>query len=125
VWAGMMLWMLVFWISILVLAFALASWLFPAGPTASSSTARGILDARYARGELTPEQYRQMRRELPAPEPVWRGWNLNIVIIVLILAALVLIATFGGFGMHTGWPNPGYPGRPGGWAPWMPHMWGR
>ena len=33
-WAGMMLWMLVFWVGILVLAFVLASWLFPAVPVA-------------------------------------------------------------------------------------------
>jgi putative membrane protein len=120
----MMLWMLVFWAGILVLAFALASWLFPAGPAGSQSTARDILDARYARGELTRDQYRQMQHEL-APESRWRGQNLNILIVVLILAALVLVSAFGGFGMHGGWPGPGYPGRPGEWPSWMPHMWGR
>jgi len=120
-WAGMVLWMLVFWVGILVLAFALASWLFPTVPAASRSTARDILDARYARGELTQEQYRQMQREL-APESGGRGQNLNILIVVLILAALVLVA---GLGMHGAWSGPGYPGRPGDWPSWMPHMGGR
>jgi hypothetical protein len=94
----MMLWMLVFWAGILVLAFALGSWLFPAGPAVSKYTARDILDARNARGELTHDQYRHMQHEL-TPESRWRGQNLNILIVVLILAALVLVAAFGGFGM--------------------------
>jgi hypothetical protein len=98
-----------------------ASWLFPTIPAASRSPARDILDTRYTRGELMQEQYREMQHEL-APESWWRGWNLNILIIVLILAALVLV---GGLGMHGGWFGPGYPGRPGEWPSWMPHMWGR
>lgn len=121
-WAGMMLWMLVFWVGILVLAFAVGSWLFPTVPVASHPTAREILDARYARGELTQELYRRMQREL-APEPRWRGQNLNILMVVLILVAALIFV--GGLGMHGGWSNPRYPGRPGEWPSWMPHMWGR
>ncbi len=120
-WAGMMLWMLVFWVGILGLAFALASWLFPTVPGAPASTARDILDARYARGELTQEQYRQMREAL-SPEPQWQARTPTIVVVVLILATLVLV---GGLGMHGGWSGPGYPGRPGEWPSLMPHMWGR
>ncbi len=120
-WAGMLVWMLVFWVGILGLAFALASWLFPAVPLAPASTALDILDARYARGELSREQYQQMRREL-VPEPRWWGRSLSFLIVVLILAALALV---GSFGMHGGWLGPGYPGRPGEWPSWMPHMWGR
>ena len=120
-WAGMMLWMLVFWVGILVLAFAVASWLFPAVPAASRPTAREILDARYARGELTREQYRQMQREL-APEPRWGGQNNILIAALILVVALILVA---GLGPHGGWSGPGYPGRPGEWPSWMPHMWGR
>ena len=121
-WAGMMVWMLVFWVLVIVLAFGLAAWLFPVAPALSGSTARAILDARYAQGELTQEEYRRVRGEL-APEPRGRGTHLNLIL-VLILAGLVLVTLIGGFGMHGGWPVSGYPGRPGGPA-WMPHMWGR
>lgn len=122
-WAGMMVWMLVFWVLVIVLAFGLAAWLFPAAPAAPRSTAREILDSRYARGELTPEQYREMRQELP-PEPRGGGTHFNLIL-VLILVALVLVTAVGGFGMHGGWPASGYPGRPAEWPAWMPHMWGR
>jgi uncharacterized membrane protein len=119
----MMAWMLVFWVLVIVLAFGLAAWLFPGVSAASGVTARDILDARYARGELAPEQYRQMRQEL-APEPRGRGARIGLIL-VLVLAVLVLVAFIGGFGMHGGWPASGYPGRPGDWPAWMPHMWGR
>ena len=122
-WAGMMVWMVVFWVLVIALAFGLAAWLFPVAPAASQSTARDILDGRYARGDLTGEQYRQMRQEL-APESRGRGAHLNLIL-GLILAVLVLVTLIGGFGMHGGWPASGYPGRPGDWPAWMPHMWGR
>lgn len=122
-WAGMMAWMLVFWVVVIMLAFGLAAWLFPAAPAAPRSTAHDILDNRYARGELTSEQYRQMRQEL-APESQGRGSHLNLIL-VLILAVLVLVTFVSGFGMHGGWSASGYPGRPGDWPAWMPHMWGR
>ncbi len=117
-----MAWMLVFWILVIVLAFGVAAWLFPAAPAGSGSTARDILDARYARGELTQEEYRRMRGEV-APEPRGRGTHPSLIL-ALILAVLLLVTFIGGFGMHGGWPASGYPGQPGGPA-WMPHMWGR
>lgn len=47
---------------------AVALWAFgraaPSSPPAGGSGARDILDARYARGELTREQYQQMRGDL-------------------------------------------------------------
>jgi uncharacterized membrane protein len=120
-WAGMMLWMLVFWVGILVLAFAVASWLFPAVPAATHPTAREILGARYARGELTQEQYRQMQREL-APDSRWGGPNNLLIVAAILVVALILVA---GLGLHGGWSGSGYPGGPGEWPSWMPHMWGR
>ncbi len=125
VWAGMMFWMLLFWVAVVALAFAFAAWLFPAASAASQgTTAREILDTRYARGELMPDQYRQMRQEL-APEPGWPARTPHTLTVVLILLALILVAVFAGFGMHGGWFGPGYPGQPGEWPRWMPHMWGR
>ena len=121
-WAGMMVSMLGFWVLVIVLAFGLAAWLFPAAPAAPRSTAREILDSRFARGELTQDQYRQMRREF-ASEARERAAHLNLIL-GLILVALVLVTAVGGFGMHGGWPGSGYPGRPAEWPAWMPHMWG-
>ncbi len=122
-WAGMMTWMLVFWILVIVLAFGLAAWLFPSAPRASGPTARDILDARYARGELTQEQYRQICEEL-ASGPRRRGAHLGLIL-GLLLVVLVLLTLVGGFGMHGGWPGADYPGRPGDWPASMSHMWGR
>ncbi len=72
-WAGfaMMLLMAVLWILVLVGAVLLVRWMlernggrlaFAGGPPAES--ALEILQKRYARGEITAEQYREMRREL-------------------------------------------------------------
>jgi uncharacterized membrane protein len=119
VWAGMMGWMLVFWIVVIVLALGLATWLFPAAPAADpASSARAILDARYARDEITQEQYRSMRREIGAGSP-GAGRGAWLLIGVLILLALLTVVSFGGPGLYGARPGPGYP--PYG----MPHMWGR
>ncbi len=64
--------MVLFWIVLIVGAVWLARGLFPSGqqPPASSSrsedSADEILKQRYARGEITKEQYEQMRRDLSA-----------------------------------------------------------
>lgn len=51
-WFGaMMLWMVVFWVAVVVLGVWLASVLFPRVPPPPEPTPRGILNARYARGE--------------------------------------------------------------------------
>ena len=39
----------------------------PSPPPPTSSSARAILDERYARGELSDEEYRQRRDTLAAP----------------------------------------------------------
>lgn len=61
--------MLVFWVLIIVGIVALVAWLFrSAGPLVTAparpSTALEILKERYARGEITREQYEQMRQEI-------------------------------------------------------------
>ena len=64
--------MVLFWVVLIVGAVWLARGLFPNGqqPPASSSrpeaSADEILKQRYARGEITKEQYEQMRRDLSA-----------------------------------------------------------
>ena len=64
--------MVLFWVVLIVGAVWLARGLFPSGqqPPASSSrsepNADEILKQRYARGEITKEQYEQMRRDLRA-----------------------------------------------------------
>lgn len=62
-WVGLgILHMVVFW-GLVILAFAaLLRWL--GGGSVGEARAIDILKARYARGELTPDQFEQLRREL-------------------------------------------------------------
>jgi putative membrane protein len=110
-WGWMGMWMLIFWAGVVVLAIWVASWLFPSTAPHSSS-AREILDLRYARGELTQEQYRQMRQQLAPPRPRTGQWT--VLMIVLVLLALVLLSMAGPWGMHGPWMAPW--DRPG-WHP--------
>lgn len=68
-WVGLgMVHMLLFWVLVILGIAVLVRWL--AGGAASSSggeappRAMDILKARYARGELTREQFEQMKRDL-------------------------------------------------------------
>lgn len=110
-WGGMMLWMLIFWVAVVVLAIWAASWLFPSTASPSPS-ARDILDLRYARGELTPEQYRQMRQEISPPRPRAGLWGPLLIVVILLV--LVLLSMAGPWGTHGPWMAPWY--RPG-WRP--------
>ncbi|TAK32663.1 MAG: SHOCT domain-containing protein [Chloroflexota bacterium] len=64
--------MLLFWVLIIGGIVWLVVWLIQqvrpaaAGPGASGTSALDILRERYARGEITREQYDQMRRDLDA-----------------------------------------------------------
>lgn len=60
----MWLWMVAFWIGVVVLAVWAAGRLFPRVPSPRPAPPREILDARYARGELTREQYDDLRSAL-------------------------------------------------------------
>jgi putative membrane protein len=58
--------MILFWALIVLGIVALAKWLFSAG-SAGGGAGKGPLDIvkeRYARGEITRDQYEQMRRDL-------------------------------------------------------------
>ncbi len=59
----------VIWILIVVLAILLVVWVVRtlARPSTQPHRAREILDERYARGELSREQYLAMRRDLELP----------------------------------------------------------
>jgi putative membrane protein len=65
-----LLFMLLFWGVLIALAVWAITALFPSGKREQSSpanqnlTARQILDMRYARGELTREQYDLMKQDL-------------------------------------------------------------
>jgi putative membrane protein len=64
---GMMGGMLVFWVVIIVLAVLLVKGLFNSNSNRSRDndrTATQILDERYARGEITQEQYRMMVKDI-------------------------------------------------------------
>jgi putative membrane protein len=75
---GMMLWVVIFWVLVVGVALWLLSRLFPgtgghssterspASNTAINGSGRGldILKERYARGEITGEQYAEIRAEL-------------------------------------------------------------
>jgi putative membrane protein len=62
--------MLLFWGGLIVLAVWLVKTLFqgdrgsPAPPPARAKTAREILDERYARGEITREQYELIQQDI-------------------------------------------------------------
>lgn len=64
------IWMLLFWGGLIALAVWLVGLLFPSakGPNdaddEASLSAQEILKARYARGELTAEEYREMLQTL-------------------------------------------------------------
>jgi putative membrane protein len=56
---------ILFWVLILVGVVALAKWLFLGGSWAGQAgRPLDILKARYARSEITREQYEQMRRDI-------------------------------------------------------------
>ncbi|OJX43782.1 MAG: hypothetical protein BGO78_02100 [Chloroflexi bacterium 44-23] len=64
---GMMGGMLVFWVIIIVLAVLLVKELFNSNsirPRDNASTAKQILNERYARGEITQEQYQMMLKDI-------------------------------------------------------------
>lgn len=64
---GMMGGVLVFWVLIIVLAVFLVKGLFNSNSARSgdnAGTARHILDERYARGEITQEQYQTMLKDI-------------------------------------------------------------
>lgn len=58
--------MILFWALIILGIVALAKWLLSAGNPGSSASKQplDILKQRYARGEITRDQYEQMRRDL-------------------------------------------------------------
>ena len=64
---GMMGGMLVFWVIIIVLAVLLVKGLFNSNGSRSEdnvNSAKKILDERYARGEITQEQYQTMVKDI-------------------------------------------------------------
>lgn len=61
---GMALWMVLFWVGVVMLAVWLTGLLFPRFSPGVQPQARDILQARYARGELTREQYQEMLKEI-------------------------------------------------------------
>jgi putative membrane protein len=71
-WSGMWgfgwVFMVLFWALIVFGAAALAKWLFfkgnPGGSGTPGRNSLDILKERYARGEITRDQYAQMRRDL-------------------------------------------------------------
>ncbi len=63
-----MVFMWLFWIGVIALSIWLIASLFPqpkqANNAAGEPTALEILQRRYARGDVTPEEYAEMRRDL-------------------------------------------------------------
>jgi putative membrane protein len=71
---GMMLGMLLFWLVIIVLAVLLIKALFSTGsstmkpPKNESSNPLDMLELRYGRGEITREQFLQMKKDMGIQE---------------------------------------------------------
>jgi putative membrane protein len=61
------LFMILFWVAVVLLVIWLIKQLKgPRGPATAGETPLEILKTRYARGEITREQYKEMREELEA-----------------------------------------------------------
>ena len=63
------IWMLLFWGALIALSIWLIGMLFPAGKKQKDQSnaplsAQEILDIRYARGEITEEQYQRMSQNI-------------------------------------------------------------
>lgn len=56
--------MVLFWVLVILAIVALAKWLSSSRDGGSTRRPLDILQERYARGEITREQYEQMRRDL-------------------------------------------------------------
>lgn len=59
--------MILFWVALLLALAGLIKWLLTPTrslPGSKTPSAREILDQRYTRGELTREQYEQIRRDI-------------------------------------------------------------
>ena len=64
-WIGLgMIHMILFWVLVILGIAALVRWLRSSPGSESGGRALEILKERYARGELTREQYEQMKRDL-------------------------------------------------------------
>jgi putative membrane protein len=64
-WIGLgFLHMALFWVLVVLGIVVLAKWLAGSGPETGTGRALEILKERYAKGELTREQFEQMKRDL-------------------------------------------------------------
>jgi len=64
---GMMLFMLIFWLLVIAGVIALLRWLWSAGggaPRSAGDAAEDILKKRYARGEISKEEFQSTLQEL-------------------------------------------------------------
>ncbi|MCL5428683.1 MAG: SHOCT domain-containing protein [Chloroflexi bacterium] len=65
-WGGMLV-MLLFWVAlILIIVWVVRAAIGTNSGSGSASNARAILDARYARGEITRKEYEQMKKDIGA-----------------------------------------------------------
>jgi len=64
-WFGGMIMMVLFWIVVVVGILVLIRWLFGQSPgKRSSQSALEILKKRYARGEITKEEFENMKKDI-------------------------------------------------------------
>ncbi len=65
---GMLLWMILFWGLLVAGVVVLVRWVWgtgrPGPPGGAAETALDILKKRYAKGEITKEQFETMRRDI-------------------------------------------------------------
>lgn len=62
-WGGMLV-MLLFWVALILIIVWVVRAAIGANPGGNSSNARAILDARYARGEITRKEFEQMKKDI-------------------------------------------------------------
>ena len=75
-WLGMAM-MMLFWIGVIALVIWGLSTLFPRSRATTESDAREIVRQRYARGEISRDEYLQAIETLRAPEYIAQSRPLN------------------------------------------------
>jgi putative membrane protein len=63
-WNGMGGWMFFWWILVILLVFGMATFIFRQGRVGENKSALDILKERYAKGEITKQEFEEKKRDI-------------------------------------------------------------